>query len=65
MITPFPTYARRIPGESRWRAHVAGMIVRPLPLKSRRRTLAIGVIRRLLELDDAHLQSDVFQRRAD
>jgi len=65
MIIPFPTYARRIPGESRWRAHVAGMIFRPLPPKSRRRTLAIGVIKRLLELDDAHLQSDIFQRRAD
>ena len=65
MIIFFPTYARRIPGERRWRAAVAGMISRPLPPKSRRRTLAIGVIKRLLELDEEQLQSDVFQRRAD
>jgi phosphatidate phosphatase APP1 len=65
MIVFFPTYARRLPGERRWRATVAGMISRPLPPKSHRRTLAIGVIKRLLELDDAQLQSEVFQRRAD
>lgn len=65
MIIFFPTYARRIPGERRWRATVAGMISRPLPPQSRRRTLAIGVIRRLLELDETQLQSEVFQRRAD
>jgi hypothetical protein len=65
MIVSFPTYARRIPGEKRWRATVAGMISRPLPAKSHRRTLAIGVIKRLLELDETQLQSEVFQRRAD
>ena len=65
MIVFFPTYARRVPGEKRWRATVAGMISRPLPPKSHRRTLAIGVIKRLLELDETHLQSAVFQRRAD
>lgn len=65
MIVFFPTYARRLPGERRWQATVAGMISRPLPAKSHRRTLAIGVIKRLLELDDAQLQSEVFQRRAD
>ena len=65
MIVFFPTYARRLPGEKRWRATVAGMISRPLPLKSHRRTLAVGVIKRLLELDETHLQSAVFQRRAD
>ena len=65
MIVFFPTYARRLPGEKRWRATVAGMISRPLPAKSHRRTLAIGVIKRLLELDEAQLQSEVFQRRAD
>lgn len=65
MIVFFPTYARRLPGERRWRATVAGMISRPLPPKSHRRTLAIGVIKRLLELDDTQLQSEVFQRRAD
>ena len=65
MIVFYPTYARRLPGEKRWQATVAGMISRPLPPKSHRRTLAIGVIKRLLELDETHLQSAVFQRRAD
>lgn len=65
MIVFFPTYARRLPGERRWRATIAGMISRPLPAKSHRRTLAIGVIKRLLELDETQLQSEVFQRRAD
>ena len=65
MIVFFPTYARRLPGERRWRATVAGMISRPLPPKSHRRTLAIGVIKRLLELDDQQMQSEVFQRRTD
>jgi phosphatidate phosphatase APP1 len=65
MIVFFPTYARRLPGEKRWQATVAGMISRPLPPKSHRRTLAVGVIRRLLELDETQLQSEVFQRRAD
>jgi hypothetical protein len=65
MIVFFPTYARRLPGERRWRATVAGMISRPLPPKSHRRILAIGVLKRLLELDEAQLQSEVFQRRAD
>lgn len=65
MIVCFPTYARRLPGQRRWRATVAGMVSRPLPPRSHRRTLAIGVIKRLLELDDAQIQSDVFQRRAD
>jgi len=64
MIVFFPTYARRLPGEGRWRATVAGMICRPLPAHSRRRSLAIGVIKRLLEIDESQLQSDVFQRRA-
>jgi phosphatidate phosphatase APP1 len=65
MIVCFPTYARRLPGQRRWRATVAGMVSRPLPQRSHRRTLAIGVIKRLLELDDAQIQSEVFQRRAD
>jgi len=65
MIVFFPTYARRLPGERRWRATVAGMISRPLPAKSHRRTLAIGVLKRLLELDESQLSSEVFQRRAD
>ena len=65
MIVLFPTYARRLPGGRRWRATVAGMIARPLPPHSRRRTLAIGVIRRLLDLDERQVQSELFQRRAD
>jgi phosphatidate phosphatase APP1 len=65
MIVLFPTYARRLPGDRRWRATVAGMIARPLPPQSRRRTLAVGVIRRLLDLDEGQLKSEVFQRRAD
>jgi hypothetical protein len=65
MIVFFPTYARRLPGEKRWQATVAGMISRPLPPKSHRRSLAIGVIKRLLDLDETQLQSEVFQRRAD
>jgi hypothetical protein len=65
MIVFFPTYARRLPGGGQWRATVAGMICRPLPAQSRRRTLAIGVVKRLLELDAAHLQSEVFRRRAE
>lgn len=65
MIVLFPTYARRLPGDRRWRATAAGMITRPLPARSRRRTLAVGVIRRLLDLDESQLQSEVFQRRAD
>jgi len=65
MIVFFPTYARRLPGERRWRATVAGMISRPLPAKSHRRTLAIGVLKRLLELDESQLSSEVFQRRSD
>jgi phosphatidate phosphatase APP1 len=65
MIVLFPTYARRLPGTSRWRASVAGMVARPLPERSRRRVLAVGVLKRLLDLDEAQLDSDVFRRRAD
>ena len=65
MIVFFPTYARRIPGEQRWRATVAGMVSRPLPLKSRRRTMAMAVLKRLLDLSESQLASDVFKRRAE
>ena len=64
MIVLFPTYARRLP-DGRWRAGVGGMVSRPLPEKSRRRTLAIAVLRRLLDLDGTQLESEVFRRRAD
>lgn len=63
MIAFFPTYARRT--DSGWRATVAGMVTRPLPEKSRRRTLAVAVLKRLLELEDADLDTDVFRRRAE
>jgi len=64
MIVFFPTYARRIPGQRRWRATVAGMVSRPLPLRSHRRTVALAVLKRLLDLDQSQLESEVFQRRA-
>ena len=64
MIVLFPTYARPLP-DGRWRARVEGMVTRPLPEHSRRRTLAVAVLRRLLDLDDGQLDSDVFRRRAE
>jgi phosphatidate phosphatase APP1 len=63
MIEFFPTYARRTP--TGWTATIAGMVSRPLPEKSRRRVLAVAVLRRLLDLDDAQLESEVFRRRAE
>ena len=65
MIVFFPTYARRLPDERRWRATVAGMVTRPLPAKSRRRAMAVAVLKRLLDLDEEQSGSEVFQRRAD
>ena len=64
MIVFFPTYARRSPGEKGWQATVAGMVSRSLPLKSHRRRLAMAVLKRLLDLDQSQLDSDIFQRRA-
>jgi phosphatidate phosphatase APP1 len=65
MIVLFPTYARRLAGTVRWRATIAGMVSRPLPERSRRRVLALAVLRRLLDLEDADLKTDVFRRRAE
>jgi phosphatidate phosphatase APP1 len=65
MIVLFPTYARRIAGGTRWRATVAGMVVRSLPATSRRRVLAMAVFRRLFDLDEEQLQQEVFRRRSD
>jgi phosphatidate phosphatase APP1 len=65
MIVFFPTYARRSPDARGWRVTVAGMVVRPLPVGSRRRGLAVAVLRRILELDEAEIASDVFRTRAD
>lgn len=64
MIVLFPTYARRL-ADTGWRATVAGMVTRPLPARSHRRSLAVAVLKRLLELDDADLDTDVFRRRAE
>lgn len=65
MIIFFPTYARRLPGERRWQASVAGMVARPLPERSRRRVLARAVLRRILDVDDSLLDTDIFRARAD
>ena len=65
MIVFFPTYATRPAAGGPWRAVVAGMVTRPLPTPSRRRTMALAVLKRLLDLDDAQLESPVFQRRAE
>lgn len=65
MIVFFPTYATRMPAEGLWRVAIAGMVTRPLPLRSRRRTMAMAVLKRLLDLDDEAAGSAVFQRRAE
>lgn len=63
MIVFFPTYASRTPAG--WTARIAGMVARPLPERSRRRVLAVAVLRRLLDLDDEQMSSEVFRRRAE
>ncbi len=63
MIVFFPTYASRTP--TGWTARLAGMVARPLPEKSRRRVLAVAVLRRLLDLDEAEMASEIFRRRAE
>jgi phosphatidate phosphatase APP1 len=65
MIVFFPTYARHSPADRGWRATVAGMVARPLPAGSRRRGIAVAVLRRLLELDAAEMETDVFRTRSD
>jgi phosphatidate phosphatase APP1 len=65
MIIFFPTYARPAADGRRWTATVAGMVTRPLPARCRRRTLAVAVLKRLLDLEDADLDTDVFRRRAE
>jgi phosphatidate phosphatase APP1 len=54
-----------MPGSRLWRATVAGMVSRPLPERSRRRVLAVAVLKRILDLDDTDLETDVFRRRAE
>jgi len=63
MIVFFPTYACRSPGG--WTARVAGMVAQPLPAQSRRRALAVAVLRRFLDLDDEQMESEVFRRRSE
>jgi phosphatidate phosphatase APP1 len=63
MIVFFPTYASRTPAG--WTARIAGMVARPLPERSRRRVLAVAVLRRLLDLDEGQMASEVFRRRAE
>ena len=63
MIVFFPTYASRTPHG--WTARVAGMVARPLPERSRRRVLAVAVLRRLLDLGEAEMASEIFRRRAE
>jgi len=65
MIVLFPTYARRLSDRPGWRATVAGMVARPLPESSRRRRLAVAMLRRLLDLDESQVASDVFRRRVE
>jgi phosphatidate phosphatase APP1 len=65
MIVCFPTYARHLPDRYSWRLRVAGMVTRPLPPASRRRTVAVGILRRLLHLDPAAVDSEIFQQRAE
>lgn len=63
MIVFFPTYACRTSGG--WTARIAGMVAQPLPERSRRRTLAVAVLRRLLDLDEEQMESEVFRRRSE
>jgi len=65
MIVFFPTYATRSAAGGRWRALVAGMVTRPLPLRSRRRKMAVAVLKRVLDLDESESEGPVFQRRAE
>jgi len=63
MIVFFPTYACRTPGG--WTARIAGMVAQPLPERSRRRVLAVAVLRRLLDLDEEQMAAEVFRRRSE
>jgi hypothetical protein len=41
------------------------MVARPLPERSRRRVLARAVLKRILDVDDAAIDTDIFRDRAD
>jgi len=64
VIACFPTYARRIPGDTAWEAGLAGMVTHPLPETSRRRSVAMAVLRRLLELPAGAETTAIFEARA-
>lgn len=64
MIVLFPSYARQVSGGRKWRVTVAGMAVRPLPPTSRRRTMAVAVLKRVLALEEHQCASQVFQQRS-
>jgi len=65
MIAFFPTYARRINPTGGWRITISGMVSHPLPDPSRRRRVARAVVKRLLKLDDAQLESAIFRARSE
>jgi phosphatidate phosphatase APP1 len=65
MIVFFPTYACRTDPMGAWQVTVSGMVSRPLPVASRRRTMAVAVFKRLLRLDARQLASPIFQERAE
>jgi phosphatidate phosphatase APP1 len=65
MITFFPTYAQWIEAIGVWRVNIHGMVTQPLPVASRRRTVAYAVVKRLLKLDEGQLRSPIFQARSE
>ena len=65
MITFFPTYAQWIETTGVWRARIHGMVTRPLPAASRRRTVAYAVVKRLLKMNEEQFLSPVFQARSE
>ena len=65
MITFFPTYAQWIETTGVWRVNIHGMVTRPLPVASRRRTVAYAVVKRLLKLDEGQLRSPIFKARSE
>lgn len=65
MIAFFPTYARRIDPADGWRVTVRGMVSQPLPDPSRRRQVALAVVKRLLKLEKNQLESEIFQARSE
>ena len=65
MITFFPTYAQWIEATGVWRVNIHGMVTKPLPMASRRRTVAYAVVKRLLKMDEVQLRSPIFQARSE